>query len=243
MNKYTCILLHFIFCMSLWGQDTQVLYDVQYGILKVGEARYTIENTTLKKDSVLKVSVQGETTGMWDWIYSVNDHFRSFINPKTGRPIKFIREAHEGSYNLYRVLHFVNDTTVRIKKKEYKTLPQSHDLLSAFYQLKMKNWDSIPEGDSVSINLFESTRNYAMILVKQGIETLDTEYGDIETYRLKPIIKKGKILQSDDALTFWISTTDFLPVRVEFDLVIGSLHMEITDLKSLTHEQDLRTKD
>jgi len=221
---------------TLQAQDTEVYYDVQYGIIKVGEARYKVEQARLNDTTVLKVVVRGETTGMWDWIYSVDDHFRSFINPQTGLPIKFIREAHEGSYDLYRELDFLNDTTVRIKHKEYKILPKSHDLLSAFYALKQKPWDSLHVGDSISINLFESKRNYAMTLIKQGTETLDTEYGDIETYRLKPKIKKGKILQSDDALTFWISTKDFLPIRIEFDLTIGSLHMEITDINTTNNE-------
>ena len=237
MNKLTLLFTSFFINSIILAQNKQevVHYEVNYGFIQVGEAQYGTIKTNFNGLPSRKVFVKGNTVGLWDWMYSIKYHFRSFTDPTSGVPFHFIRETQEGRYQLFRKIDFL-DTIAKIEGKQYPIKPKTYDIVAAFYQLRQMDWTKIKKGDQIILPVFESKRNYPLILTKLGEETLDTDLGEIKAYKLKPRFKKGRVLQSENALVFWVSQKGAYPVKIEFDLPVGSLSLDIVSTENLEYD-------
>ena len=68
----------------------------------------------------------------------------------------------------------------------------------------------------------------------KGLETIKTKLGKINCFKFSPVVEVGRVFDTEDDLSIWISNdNNFIPVRVQFDLFIGSLKCDLIEYSGL----------
>ena len=214
------------------------------GFLKAGNATLTVKDEKLNKKDVYHVVGKGWTTGMIKWFFKVNDRYESYFDKKTNIPYKFIRNIDEGGHTKNLEINFdqknnkahINDIKHN-KKLTIDTKPNIQDMVSTFYYLR-NNLDtgSLKIGDEVKVDMFFDEENYGFKLKYLGEETIDTDFGEVESLKFRPYVMAGRVFKEEESLTLWVSKDkNKIPLRIKADLAVGSLRADLEAFKGLKH--------
>lgn len=260
MKKALLILLAISTIQSSFSQDEPAFdtgewfkFEMSYsGFLKAGNATLTVKDANLDGKEVYHVVGNGWTTGMIKWFFKVKDRYESYFDKKTTRPYKFVRNIDEGGHTKDIEIDFDqlnNKAHVNNKKRKEKkiidTKPNIQDMVSTFYYLR-NNLDTknLKKGDEVQVNMFFDEENYGFKLQYLGEETIDTEFGSIESLVFRPYVMAGRVFKEEESLTLWVSKDkNKVPLRIKADLAVGSLRADLEAFKGLKHPFKIVVKD
>lgn len=216
----------------------ELKYRIHYGIVNAGYATLSV---TENKDAYHFVG-KGWTVGMTNVFFKVRDQYESYVNKETLKPDHFVRDVREGGYRQNRDIYF--DHKNKLAKvedhrqntvKEYP-IDDVQDLMSAFYKMRSVKIDTMAVGSSIHLDLFLDAETFKFKLVLLGKETIKSKYGKIPCYKFRPYVQSGRIFKEEESLTIWISEDkNKIPVRLKASLAVGSLKMDLTEYKGLTH--------
>ncbi|MDD7887233.1 DUF3108 domain-containing protein [Flavivirga sp. 57AJ16] len=230
---------------SAFGNGEWFKFKMSYsGFLKAGNATLTVKDSKLNNKDVYHVVGKGWTTGMIKWFFKVKDRYESYFDKKTIMPYKFIRNIDEGGHTKDLEIDFDqanNKAYVNNKKHNKKTVidtkPNIQDMVSTFYYLR-NNLDitKLNPGDEVRVDMFFDEENYGFKLQYLGEETIDTEFGEIESLKFRPYVMAGRVFKEEESLTLWVSKDkNKVPLRIKADLAVGSLRADLEAFKGLKH--------
>lgn len=230
---------------SAFGDGEWFKFKMSYSNwLKAGNATLTLKDTKLNNKEVYHVVGKGWTTGMIKWFFKVKDRYESYFDKKTIMPYKFVRNIDEGGHTKDLEIDFdqknnkahVNDKKNN-KKSVIDTKPNIQDMVSTFYYLR-NNLDTknLKVGDEVQIDMFFDEENYGFKLKYLGEETIDTNFGNIESLKFRPYVMAGRVFKEEESLTLWVSKDkNKVPLRIKADLAVGSLRADLEAFKGLKH--------
>lgn len=93
-------------------QREVISYDLKFGVMKAGEAKLVITDTTFNGKRAVHYYLEGQTTGLTDKLFKVYDIYESTVDPSTMLPYRAVRNIRERKYRYYdEVLFF----TIRIR--------------------------------------------------------------------------------------------------------------------------------
>lgn len=212
--------------------------------LKAGNATLAVKDATLNGKDVYHVVGKGWTTGMIKWFFKVKDRYETYFDKQTIMPYKFVRNIDEGGHTKDLEIDFdqvnnkahVTDNKHKTKKV-FTTKPNIQDMVSTFYYLRNNlKTDKLKIGDEVQIDMFFDEENYGFKLKYLGEETIDTEFGDIESLKFRPYVMAGRVFKEEESLTLWVSKDkNKVPLRIKADLAVGSLRADLEAFKGLKH--------
>jgi hypothetical protein len=212
--------------------------------LKAGNATLTIKDNTINGKEVYHVVGKGWTSGMIKWFFKVDDKYESYFDKKTTIPYKFIRNIDEGGYTKDVEIDFdqVNHKAYNFDKKNkvktvFDTKPNIQDMVSTFYYLRNRiDVKNIKVGDEVKVDMFFDEEIYGFKLKYLGEETIETDFGRINTLKFRPSVMAGRVFKEEESLTLWVSNDkNKMPLRIKADLRIGSLRADLEAFKGLKH--------
>lgn len=226
-------------------------YAIHYGIITGGLASIEISNDTISGKTVWHSKMEARTTGLTDAIFRVLDIYESYIDPETELPVKSIRNIREGRYRKYNEVLF-----------DHKSRPDSailnsdltgihiteqgiHDIISCFYWLRNKILPNttLVKGEIITIMTWFTDELYPIRLRYMGTEDVRTKFGKITCYKFNPVTEQGRLFKTDDGVSFWFSTDkNYLPVKIRFDIFVGSFEVEMTGYKGLVHPLEIKKK-
>jgi len=217
-------------------------FRVHYGIFNAGYATLKLEQSVLNGQKLFHAIGKGWTVGAAKFFYNIEDEYEShFTTGKQVKPIQFKRRVDEGGYIIKRDMFFdpthktvqIND--LKIKEKTEMSIGDVQDLVSSFYHLRNYNLDTIKEGDALQINLFFDKENYPFRLKFIKKEIIKTKFGKIKTWKIKPLVQKGRVFEGQESLTIWISDDqNKIPLRIKASLAVGSLKVDLQEYKALS---------
>ena len=218
-------------------------YSISYGIIRGGEAVLEVREGKYDGKRVNHLYLQGRTVGLANKLYNVNDIYQSFTNPKNDLPYMAIRDINENRYTKYTVQTFDHytrsDSTIVNSTDTGEVLApkDANDILSAFYYLRNHLlWKPIKVGDTLAVETYFSDEVYTMRVRFLGYETIKTKAGRINCMKFAPIVITGRVFKSEDDMTVWFSNDkNFLPVRIKFDIFVGSVYCDLIEYKNLLH--------
>ena len=109
------------------------------------------------------------------------------------------------------------------------------DVLSVAYYARTLDVKDKPIGTEFLLNVYLDNEIHALKFRIDGYETLKTDVGKIKTIRVIPEVIGGRVFKDKDALKVWVSNDDNkLPVRLQADIMVGSIKVDITNLKLRT---------
>lgn len=248
--KKLILLFLFTSSLSIFSQEKELAYDkgewlkyrIHYGIINAGYASITVDE--IKNDSVDSYYFKGKgwTTGMASWFFKVRDTYESIVDKKTELPTHFIRRVNEGGYIINRDTYFDHKKNIaRVEDHKHKTKKEVEavgvqDMISAFYTLRNKEFDSLKKGESVALKMFFDAKTFPFKLKFLGKEKLSTKFGKINCYKLRPIVQSGRVFKEEESLTLWVTADENkIPVRIKAELAVGSLKVDLHEYKGLSH--------
>ncbi len=223
----------------------RVNYTIHYGMITGGVASLDLTSEVIDGNEVWHSKFIAKTTGIADAIYRVLDVYECYIDPATELPVKSIRNIREGRYRKYNVVLFDHKTRadsailtsdlsgIHIVEKGI------HDILSCFYYFRNNILPVSPNlkaGELITITTWFTDELYPIRLRYIGTEEVKTKAGKINCLKFNPVTETGRLFKTEEDVSFWFSADkNFLPVKVRFDIFVGSFNVEMTSAEGLLH--------
>jgi len=227
-----------------FGAGERLVYKVHYGIINAAEATVEVSPSVYKVNDrpCYRVNVQGRTIGAFDLVTRIRDTWRSYIDTSAILPQKFYVNIQEGGYRKEENItfnHMANTVRAeeRTEKDVIKVPDNVHDIISGYYFLRTVDFSRIGLGQTVEVPAFFDDKVYNMKVRYRGRETVKTRFGRIQALVLNPILPENKLFKGEDAIRIWVSDdNNKVPVKVEVELWVGSLEMDLRQHQGLRHE-------
>ena len=247
------ILPHYCYSQNQPYQAGEKLeYLVHYGLINGGLASLELKKDTFAGKEVLHSVFDAQTTGLADALFKVRDIFEAYIDPETELPLKSIRNVSEGRYRRYNVVLFDHyarkDSAVLMSNLTGKhvTVQNIHDILSCFYFFRksiMSNNPALKRGDMITIITWFTDELYPIRLRYIGLDDVRTKAGKIKCYKFNPVTETGRLFKDENGATFWFSADkNYLPVKVRFDIFVGSFTVDLTSYDGLSNPLNIKVK-
>ena len=222
-----------------YGHGEVLQYVMSYGFVTGGRGLLTVTDSIIDGKKVHHMTGTAYTVGMADAIYKIRDKYESFVDVKTDLPVKSIRNIREGRYRYYNEVLFNHgpDSTkiICMKTGEKYVSKNILDIVSVFYLGRKKYFnDSLVKGQVIEFMTYFGHKEYPLRIRYKGIETIKTKFGNLECYKFSPVTEVGRSFKTDDDMHIWITRDkNKLPVRVKFDLTVGSFTCDLEIFKGL----------
>lgn len=214
-------------------------FSIKFGPVKGGYATVNLRETSYRNKRVYHSVAKGKTTGITDILFNVEDLFISYFNPDNCLPYRSIRDITEGRYTFYNETTFLHENNqVFSKKSGIHEIPEGTlDIVSTFYWIRKEGFDHYAVGDTIPIITFFDDEIFPFDIVYRGTENIKTQLGTFNCILLGPIVEPGRIFKSKDDMSLWLSNDgNFIPIRVKFELIVGSLRMDLISYDNLKYE-------
>ncbi|MFO7829792.1 MAG: DUF3108 domain-containing protein [Bacteroidales bacterium] len=217
----------------------KLVYVARFGFIHAGSATLTIEETEFEGEKVFHAKAHANTIGLADKIYKVRDIYESYYDYFTSKPYMAIRNISEGSYRYYNEVRYNHEKNIVISQKsgEHEVPENIFDMLSAFYFFResmLKDINAI--GDEIIFVTYFADEIFPLKMRYAGDETIKTKLGKFNTMKFSPVVEPGRIFDSEDDVTIWISRDkNFVPIQIRIDLIIGSIKCDLVETTDLKH--------
>ncbi|MPQ45438.1 DUF3108 domain-containing protein [Marinifilum sp. N1E240] len=213
-------------------------YVIHYGIIRGGKASLKLKTETHNNQEVFHATLTGKTVGFFNSLYKVKDSYQSYFKKETLLPYKAIRDIREGSYKRYNEVTFDREKNeITSQRTGTKPVPEGiHDILSAFYYARAYYFNKdLVEGQVIKIQTYFADEEFLLQFRFMGYETIKSKIGDIKCYKFIPIVETGRAFKDEDDMKIWVSAdANKIPVRVQFDLFLGSLRCDLTNFSDFS---------
>jgi len=227
-----------VYFNTAYNIGEKLKYEVKYGLIKGGEAMMGIGLFPSGSSHVYHVQAMAYTTGFASKMANIYDIYESYIDIKTGYPVKAIRNIKESSYTKYDEVLFYRDSTNYIYSMNLgkRYVPENTlDILSAFYFARRFLFDMEFEiGQTINLTTFLDNKVFPIKIKYLKKETIKTNFGKIECLKFVPIIEIDSPFENEDDMEIWFSNDgNFVPVRINVDAPIGKLKCELIEYEGL----------
>lgn len=230
----------------------KVSYTIQYGIITAGYATLDLTGETLNGKEVWHSKLMAKTTGMAEALFKVLDIYESYVDPATELPVKSIRNIREGRYRKFNVVDFDHktraDSSILYSDLTGKHIapPRIHDILSCFYYFRnnvLPVDSNLKKGELITINTWFCDELYPIRLKYIGTDVVKTKLGKIICHKFNPVTETGRLFKTEEDVSFWFSADkNFLPVKIRFDIFVGSFTCEIVNYEGLVYPFEIKKR-
>jgi hypothetical protein len=235
---------------TVFGQKKQAFkvgemlkYSLHYGFIRGGEGVLTIRESEYEGKKVNNLYLNAVTVGLASVLYQVNDTYQSFTDIESNWPYKSIRDIKENSYKHYSTQTFDhysrNDSSICNSSITGKVtvVKGCQDILSSVYYLRSIMVDrKLQPNEQIIVQTYFTDEKFPLIIRFKGYENVKTKFGTIECMKFMPEVITGRVFKSKDDMAVWFSNdNNFIPIRIRFDIYVGSVYCDLIDYKGLMH--------
>jgi hypothetical protein len=158
--------------------------------------------------------------------------------------IRDIREGRKYRKKNIDTYDHKNNIIFSINKGEIKMSSVVRDVVSAFYFVRNYDFNSLSEGDIITQDLLFDDELITFRLHYTGKEKIETRIGTFNCLKLIPeMVENNKNTETGnisptpkDEMTIWLSDDpNCIPIRVKFDLFIGSIKADLIEYINLKY--------
>ncbi len=217
----------------------KLTYSVKFGPIVGGHATLMLKSSYYDGRLVYHARGEGKTVGLAEKLYSVRDIFESYFDFNTILPYKAIRDVKEGNYKKHdEAVFYQHENTVHcLNKDTIVSVPaRTLDMMSVLYYIRSLDLQNLKPGAVLHTVTFFDEAVFPFDIRYKGKEEVRTKHGKIKCFRFDPVVEPGRMFESEDDMTFWISDDrNLIPIKVRFDLLVGSLHIELAEYNNLKY--------
>ncbi len=226
-----------------FGRGEMLKYKIHYGIINAAEGE--IETSTdlhrVNDRPCYKVSVNGRTTGSFDFFLRIRDTWRSYIDTAAILPQKFVRDIAESKYRKKETMDFNHTTNTVVvedtkekKKKTFQTPDNVQDLVSGIFFVRTLDYSNRRMGEQIKVKGFFDDEVFDFTVTYQGRTTVETKAGNFRCIKLLPKMPPNKLFKGEDAIAVYLSDDETkVPVLVQAELFVGSVKLDLYEFHGL----------
>jgi hypothetical protein len=255
MKTFNFFLFYFLFTLSLTSQTInkkiypinpipsfqpgeELKYVLKYGFITGGAALIKVAEEQYNNQNVIRATATARTTGLVNRMFKVLDTYESFFTPDSNLPLRAIRNIREGNYRYYGEDNFNhrNNTVINVKKGVQKVPDNILDMVSSLFYIRRIDFTDFKIGDIVYVDTYFSDDLFPFYIIFKGREEIKTDAGTFNCIKFLPIVEPGRIFKENDDMLIWLSDDDNkIPVKISFDMVVGSFKCELESFKNLKY--------
>lgn len=218
-------------------------FRIHYGIIDAGTAKLEVKPDLRKigNRDCYHIVGTGQTVGAFDWFFKVRDRYETVMDAQSIIPWLFIRRVNEGGYIKNQNVSFNHYKDSATSEKATIAIPEyTQDLISAFYYARTLDMTNVKEGDVFPITGYLDDEIIPLNIKFIGREVVKTKKGTFRCMKFRPMLLEGRVFKEEEDMTVWISDDkNRIPVRVQTNILVGSIKMDLTDYKNLAGEPAL----
>ncbi len=215
-------------------------YEVSYGWLDAGVAEIEVknENKSIDGRDVLHVVGTGTSTGTFNWFFKVRDRYETYMDKKGVFPWIFIRDIHEGGFELkqYYTFNHYEQKVETNKGKVFDAPLGVQDMISSFYYARTLNMKYAQPGQIFEIKAFVDNEVWPLKIKYLRNETIEVDQGTFDCMVFVPVVQTGRIFKDEEDMLVWITRDENkVPILAKASVLVGSITMEITGYHGLAN--------
>jgi len=212
-------------------------YDVYYGPIVAGSATIAVPSYESYSDrKCYRLEFTMHSAKFFDLFFKVRDSYYSLMDVSGLFPWKFEQHVREGGYKRDFTAWFDqrNHTAKSSEGGPYDISPYTQDIVSTFFYARTLNYDTMKAGQEVHFSNFYENKVYPLDVRFLGNQDLRTKAGKFHCQEIEPIIVKGGLFRNTGKILIWITDDSLkLPVKVQTQVVIGSVSAELVSYSGL----------
>jgi hypothetical protein len=224
----------------------ELKYIIYFGPIDAGAAKINLAWTIYNNEQVLYSKMAAKSIGLPDKIYKIRETYESYFDSINILPVYAIRDVREGRYkkrNTDTYDHQKN-SVLTATKGEIKTTAGTRDVISAYYFIRNYDFNSLKKGDVLTLDIFFNDELLTFRLHYMGKEKINARIGEINCIKLIPEMMETKKDTNNesvsptpkDEMIIWLSDDlNQIPVRVRFDLFVGSIKADLIEYINLKY--------
>jgi hypothetical protein len=213
-------------------------FVIYYGIIDGGYVEAELNKVLFEGKEVYHSKMFAHSIGIADKLYKVRDEYQAWFDPFTVLPYKSIRDIHEGRYTKYNVVRYYHSDlkVVNIDQDTFEIPSDVRDMVSVFHYVRNKDFKNMRYNEIIKINTFFDNEIFPFDMRYQGTEKIKTRMGTYNCIKLVPYVEPGRIFTTEDDMTIWLSNdSNRVPIRVKFNLKVGSIKCDLIEYSGLMH--------
>ena len=199
-------------------------FNISFKGIKVGSAEMKIEKQIkINGVSTFHIIGKGRTASFFDWFFKVRDVYETYLDTSKIRPVKFVRDIHEGGYEKKQQYIFKHSAgKVFWKDTSHVIFPTTQDMLSALFYARTFNKNDLLQKKSFFVPIFMDEENYSLEILYLKDEKVKTSFGEVNCMVFKPKMQEGRVFEDGEEMKIWISDDrNHLLVKVETQIWAG----------------------
>ena len=213
--------------------------------MAAGEVTFTSAYEEYKGRKAYHFVGSGATYPKYDWFYKVRDKYESWADTATMKPVRFIRDSHEGSTKIYNdyvfdhrkklVYTWSRKNDEKLKSDSVKTTGCTIDVMTAIYYARCIDFNKYKPNDTIPITLVLDNKLYPVHIRYTGKAVYHhKELGKFNCIIFKPLLIEGTIFKGGEDMTVWVTDDkNKVPLYVETPIVVGTIKVFLTEMKGL----------
>lgn len=234
-----------------FGAGERMEYEIRWTLIHAATAVLEVMGDAEMDGTPARYFKAEARSAKWiDRIYKVRDTMEAWTNPDVTHSLRYKKDQNEGSYHKKVDLIFDKTTnyTHRYSRGKYSmSLEQPVDVFDPMSILFAFRKEDLYEGMRFGANVTDGKISVVGKAFVEGRETVKTELGGFETFRVKLDIKhlSGVFQKSRDAeLIVWFTADERrIPVKVRSKVVVGHFIMELVGYRPPRSRFPLSTPD
>lgn len=230
-----------------FSKGEELTFTVKYLFFHAAEAKMVISDRIHHIDNrpTFKIDVYGRTLNIFKLFY-VKDNWGSYVDTANIIPYRSYRHIEEGNYRKHEVVDFYQEKksahvklfdreNEKVTDEKWYDVPNNvQDIVSGYYRLRTMDISHLKKGDEVTIPGFFDKKIYNLKLIYEGKEQLSTDIGRFNTHIFSPEMPSNKLFRGERPIKVWITDDENrIPVKIQANLVVGSLDMDINSAEGL----------
>lgn len=214
-------------------------YDIYYKLgklwIKAGLANFSTDTTIIDSTKVYQFTAEGYSMKKYDWVYKLEDHYKSVTDFKTLYPIRFEKENIEQGDWVHVVYNFNRSAGLMKSFREESHNDPEHkteklsgfitDALSSVYYLRKWDFSRLNIGDTIKFNTILDGKIFKQPIIYLGNDTINSVNSTkVPMLKLGAVISNSTFFRKDGLVTVWLTNDRYRRMaKVKADIVVGSI--------------------
>lgn len=202
---------------------------------EVGQAELAIDSTSFNGKSAYHSALHVKSMPFFDVFFKMREHFQGWMSIDDIRPLKFIRDTHEGNYNATNLYYYDWDkkiihADVNFDRKGPQTLeiPLKEcvfDIGSILYYARCMDSSQLKVGGQYPMSFAIDDSVFDVMLTYRGKEVVKArKLGKVRCMRFTCTVVSGAMFTGEEEFVLWISDDgNRLPVGFMAPLRVGAV--------------------
>lgn len=212
---------------------------------EVGQAVFSVDSTSFKGQPAYHSSLKVKSLPFFDVFFKMREHFQGWVSTDNLRPLKFIRDTHEGNYTATNLYYYdwnskVINADVMCDWKALRTIQIPlkdcvFDIGSILYYCRCMDVSKLKVGAKYPLSFAIDDQVYDVALTYRGKETIKAKkLGKVRCMKFTCSVVSGQMFSGDEEFLLWISDDgNRLPIGFMAPLRVGAVRGWLYDYENL----------